>query len=275
MINNPLVSIVVTTFNRKQILKETIDSILNQTFENFELIVIDNFSDYDFIAYMDAFNDIRIKPFQNNNNGIIALNRNFGLGKSIGKYIAFCDDDDIWFPRKLEKQINILKDSSDKVVFCMQKHFGETNIFSEHFGIGPFPFRQKTDTKSLIRVNCIPFSTVLLKKDIFDKVKYFSEEKIFIGIEDHEMWIRMSKVSNFNFIPEVLVLHRVHKNNAFSKISSIDKGIKKLNQIYSNEIQARIVRKKRNVISLFLRNFFNLIWCKLFISMSDFSKNYK
>ena len=275
MANSPLVSIIVTTFNRKQILKETIDSILNQTFENFELIVIDNFSNYDYITYMDSFNDIRIKPFQNNNNGIIALNRNFGIMKSKGKYIAFCDDDDIWFPSKLEKQINVMKNSSNKGVYCMQKHFGKTNIFSDYFGIGPFPFRQKTDTKSLIRVNCIPFSTVLLKKNIFDKVKLFNEEKIFIGIEDHELWIRISKVSNFNFIPEVLVLHRVHKNNAFNKISSINEGIKKINRIYDNSIQKNIAGKNRNVIFLFIRNLFNLIWEKLSIPISDFSKNYK
>ena len=89
MIKNPLVSVIVTTYNRKELLKETIDSILNQTFKNFELIVVDNFSDYDFSAHLESFNDDRIKTFQNQNNGVIAINRNFGIKQTKGKYIIY------------------------------------------------------------------------------------------------------------------------------------------------------------------------------------------
>ena len=77
--NAPLVSVIVTTYNRKEMLKETILSILNQTYSNFELIVVDNFSDYDFFNFIKSFEDSRLKPIQHNNNGIIAINRNLGL----------------------------------------------------------------------------------------------------------------------------------------------------------------------------------------------------
>ena len=63
--NAPLVSVIVTTYNRKEMLKETILSILNQTYSNFELIVVDNFSDYDFFNFIKSFEDSRLKPFQN------------------------------------------------------------------------------------------------------------------------------------------------------------------------------------------------------------------
>ena len=79
---SPLVSVIVTTYNRKILLKETINSILCQTFKDFELIVVDNYSDYDFYNFIDSFNDNRILPFQNNNNGNIALNRNHGIKKA-------------------------------------------------------------------------------------------------------------------------------------------------------------------------------------------------
>ena len=101
----PLVTVVVTTYNRKELLKETIDSILNQTYTNFELIVVDNFSNYDFLKHVKSFEDKRIIAFQNQNNGIIAVNRNFGIKRANGDYIAFCDDDDLWLPNKLETQI--------------------------------------------------------------------------------------------------------------------------------------------------------------------------
>ena len=92
----PKISVIVTTYNRKELLKETINSIINQTFKDFELIVVDNNSNYNFLSEIKSFDDERIVAFQNNNNGIIARNRNFGIMKSKGEFIAFCDDDDLW-----------------------------------------------------------------------------------------------------------------------------------------------------------------------------------
>ena len=109
---NPLVSVIVTTYNRKEYLKETIDSILNQTYKNFELIVVDNYSDFDFLTYIKSFNDNRIRAFQHHNNGIIAVNRNIGIKKAYGEYIAFCDDDDYWVDKKLEYQVNNIKNDN-------------------------------------------------------------------------------------------------------------------------------------------------------------------
>ena len=67
---NPSVSVIVTTYNRKELLRETIDSILCQTFNDFELIIVDNFSNYNIFEYIKSFRDSRIRVFQNNNNGI-------------------------------------------------------------------------------------------------------------------------------------------------------------------------------------------------------------
>ena len=102
------VSVIVTTFNRKLFLTEALNSILNQTFKDFELIIVDNYSDYDFIAHINSFKDKRIRAYQNENNGVIAVNRNFGLKKAKGEYLAFCDDDDIWFKEKLKRQMKIV-----------------------------------------------------------------------------------------------------------------------------------------------------------------------
>ena len=201
---------------------------MNQTLEDFELIVVDNFSDYNFFLHIDSFNDDRIKPFQNQNNGIIAVNRNFGINNSKGKYIAFCDDDDIWLPQKLEKQIKCLDNSDTGMVFSMQKQFGITSIFSNYFGIGPLPFKKDTSTNALLQVNCIPTSTVIIKKGLLDQIGCFDERRSFIAIEDNDMWIRVSKVTTIGYIPEVLVFHRNHRNSIYENSDTIDKGMQEL-----------------------------------------------
>ena len=88
----PKVSVVVTTYNRPDLVKETIDGILNQTFQDFELIVVDNYSNYDFFELIENIGGKKIRAFQNQNNGVIAVNRNVGIKNAIGEYIAFCDD---------------------------------------------------------------------------------------------------------------------------------------------------------------------------------------
>ena len=102
---NPLVTVIVTTYNRREFLKKTINSILNQTYKNFEFIIVDNYSNYDFLSHIKSFNDERIRPFQNANDGIIAVNRNYGIKEAKGEYIAFCDDDDLWMENKIEVQL--------------------------------------------------------------------------------------------------------------------------------------------------------------------------
>ncbi len=110
------VSVIVTTFNRKFFLTETINSILNQSYKDFELIVVDNYSDYNFISHIKSFKDKRIRAFQNQNNGVISINRNFGIKKAKGKYLAFCDDDDIWFKEKLDLQIKKIREKKCDLV---------------------------------------------------------------------------------------------------------------------------------------------------------------
>ena len=273
---NPLVSIIVTTYNRKKLLKETIDSILNQTFKDFELIVVDNFSNYDFFKFIKSFNSDCITPFQNQNNGIIAINRNYGINKAKGKYIAFCDDDDWWFSHKIEKQINKLLNSNKNMIFSMVKEFGEISIYSNYFGINPLPFKVNTSTKALLMTNCIPFSTVLIEKLSLYKIGLFDERKSFVAIEDNELWVRASKKLELDFIPEVLSLHRVHKSGIYINSKSIIVGKKEMWSMHGDGDKSTQKKKntiKQNVFYFLLRNLFKLIYEKYFypnISAKDY-----
>jgi len=274
MNRNPLVSVIVTTYNRKELLKETIDSITNQTFENFELIVIDNFSDYDLFKYVESFKDSRIRPYQNRNDGIIAINRNYGIRKAKGKYIAFCDDDDCWLPHKLETQINKLLHSKNSMIFSMHKKFGDISIFSNNYGINPLPFRVNTSPEALLRTNCIPLSTVLIEKDSLYKIGLFDERKSFIAIEDNEIWIRASKKLEIDFIPEILVLHRVHNYSIYNDAKNINEGKKEIWSIHGNSSELETISgMKQNVFYFYFRNLFKLIYEILFFSSTYVKEN--
>lgn len=264
MNNKPLVSVIVATFNRADLINETLDSILNQTYENIELIIVDDGSTDNTKEVIVRYLDNRIKYIKTDNWGGPAKPRNIGIKKAKGEYIAFCDDDDLWLPQKLKKQIKILDNSSYGMVFTMQKQFGATSIFSNYYGIGPLPFRVRTTSDALLNKNCIPLSSVVIKKEILNRIGFFNEKKSYIAIEDNDLWIRASKTTKIDFIPEVLVLHRIHKANIYEKTNNIDFGIIQMRKTYNgtkvNNVKEKI---KQNPFYFFPRNLINLLYEKI------------
>lgn len=202
----PKVSVIVTTYNRKEYLTETIQSILNQTYQDFELIVVDNFSNYDFFALVKSFNSEKITPFQNQNNGVIAVNRNVGISHAKGEYIAFCDDDDVWIGNKLEEQITLLNKTKCDLVYSNMFLFkGDiTNI------IGKTSYEKINNLKNLIANNPIVTSSVLVR----NKELFFPEDLNLIAIEDYALWLNLYlKGFKFEFIDMPLVYFRIGETN--------------------------------------------------------------
>jgi len=201
--------VIVTTYNRKEFLSETLNSILNQTFSDFELIVVDNFSNYYFFELIRSFNDERIHPYQNKNNGIIAINRNFGIKKAKGNYIAFCDDDDVWVENKLEKQVEVMEEENSSLV--------SSNVYVFKKNISDYKFINKktviSNIHDLLKLNPINTSSVLVKNT--SKV-LFPEDRALVAIEDFALWIELYIYGyKFSFIEEALVYYRDMDN--FSK----------------------------------------------------------
>jgi teichuronic acid biosynthesis glycosyltransferase TuaG len=213
MRNNPIVSVVVTTFERRILLSKTIVSILNQSFNNFELIIVDNYSKYNISQLIKSFNDVRIKLYQNKNNGIISINRNYGVYKSNSDYIAFCDDDDVWYKDKLQSQMNIFKNNPDLLLnstLALKKGY-KSSIFEANFGI---LYRKYTlDKDCLIKLNPIIFSTVILKKSVFLKLNGFSESKDLVSVEDLDLWLRIMDIGKISILNEILINYLIHDNN--------------------------------------------------------------
>ena len=217
--NMPLVSVIVTTYNRKKLLKETINSILDQTYQNFELIVVDNYSNYDFLSHIKTFDDNRINAYQNANDGIIAVNRNVGIKKAKGEYIAFCDDDDLWLPLKLEKQIKIIKDNNLKGVGSLMLRFNGNKIYGNKNSYRKYVDYFNFD--DVLKKNMsVPLSSLLIKND----GNLFDENYKLTNVEDWDFQIRLLKDGGFiGKINQPLIKYRV---------SDLGYTEKKLNSIY-------------------------------------------
>ena len=220
----PLISVVITTFNRKNLLKETLDSIQRQSFTDFEIIIVDNYSEDKTKNFILNHPNKKIRFYQNKNNGIIAINRNFGIKKAKGKYIAFCDDDDLWETDKLHRQIDFIKHHNISLCYSNAKSFNDHGTICEKYVRRVV---KKSHYKKLLWGNYIPNSSVIVLKKCFNDLGMLNEENKIR--EDYDMWLRISEKYLIGGLDESLISYRIHsKNNTFSRTKETLKSIKTL-----------------------------------------------
>lgn len=208
------VSIIVPTYNRAHIVPETINSILNQTFTDFELIIVDNCSEDNTEDIVRCYieNDQRVRYFKHPNYGVIAVNRNFGAQQAQGDYIAFCDDDDLWEPHKLELQVRELQKNPQIAMVCTNGRAFYENGTREDMLVD---FKSQLLTfEILLRENRVIGSSVLVRKNVFDDIGGFDENRDLISVEDYDLWMRISLGYKIKFLNQFLVRYRIHSANA-------------------------------------------------------------
>jgi glycosyltransferase involved in cell wall biosynthesis len=212
----PKVSVIVTTYNRKEYLTETIRSILDQTYQDFELIVVDNYSNYDFLSLIEGFKSEKIVPFQNRNNGIIAVNRNMGIKHAKGEFIAFCDDDDLWLPHKLERQIYLLNDNPQISLIAGNSITFLDNDKNKVQTIRKHKTCYNISLNNLIKRNQINLSTVLIRKASL-KDLLFPEDYALLVVEDYLLWLNLKiKGCVLAIINDDLIYYRKNTQSQFS-----------------------------------------------------------
>jgi len=208
-----LISVIIPAFNSKEFIQQTINSVLKQTYQNFEIIIVDDESTDDTISIIKDLSakDKRISYFQVPHSGRPSVPRNFGAEKSKGEFIAFLDADDIWVKNKLEQQLHKFEKHPDYIlVYSMSVTFGDINIFSPDYEVLPLLYKVCRTKKDLIaKGNSITCSSVLIKKEDFKKVGGFDEDPK-LQIEDYDLWIRLGELGNFGFIPRIQTYYRVH-----------------------------------------------------------------
>ena len=223
--NGPLVSVIMPTFNHGNFIGEAVASVITQTYENWELLVVNNFSTDDTMAVLSAFNDPRIRVENFANGGIIAKSRNRGLSLAAGSYFALLDSDDVWEPEKLAIQVAFLERHSDMLACSTALSY----IPGGRRGpLVPGPNR-RLSLRSLRRRNLISNSSVLCRTACRESLGYFDEDPELRTIEDYEYWLRalQERDRSFGFIDRPLLRYRISAQNASGFSKKVDVSAEK------------------------------------------------
>lgn len=197
----PLFSIIVPTYNHGDLIQRCIDSVISQTIADWEMIIVNNFSDDDTIVRVKSYNDSRIKLINYRNNGIIAASRNRGIKEASGKWICFLDSDDWWYPEKLE----IVKQN----MHGMDILYHDLDIFTNN-KVKKQRYRSRqlktpVFVDLMINENALLTSSTCVRQEILSVVGGFSEDSDLVVIEDYDLWLRIAQITEkFKYIPDPL-----------------------------------------------------------------------
>jgi glycosyltransferase involved in cell wall biosynthesis len=199
--HHPLVSVIVPAYNAAKYLAQNIESVLRQTYRNFELLVVDDGSTDDTAEVVARYGD-RVIYFRKPNGGGASA-RNYGIARSRGEFIAPLDADDYWLPGKLERTMAVFEKTAADVVFtaCTYVDDDGRRLFDY------FPrFRKHHLYNDLLLRNFIPNGTVLMRRKIVESIGGY-DERIFIP-NDWDLWLRLAEVCRIEYLPEPLTCYR-------------------------------------------------------------------
>lgn len=213
--SSPNISVVIPTFNHATVLRRALESVIAQSFKDWEAIVVNNFSTDDTISVVESFNDDRISLLNFKNHGIIAASRNAGIDVAKGEYIAFLDSDDMWYPLKLQKCAVEAENGAQFV--CHGELWINDEVSRREVMYGP-AINAKYE-KLLYRGNCISTSATFIRTDLLKSVYGFDESAEIVTAEDYDLWLRLAALNpKIVFIPEILgEFHRL-KDSASSAV---------------------------------------------------------
>lgn len=208
--STPTVSIVIPTYNHARFLSTALQSVQEQTYSDWEAIIVNNYSEDDTIEVVARFNDPRIRLVNYRNNGIIAASRNHGIELAQGEFVAFLDSDDTWYPDKLARCLETIALGYDLV--CHGENWIKEGSPPRRMFYGPE--KRARYPSLLFDGNCLSTSATLVYKSALHRVGAFSEAPEFITAEDYELWLKLAKTGfSFGFVNEVLGEYRIHGGN--------------------------------------------------------------
>jgi teichuronic acid biosynthesis glycosyltransferase TuaG len=242
----PLVSIVIPTYNMEEHIAETLNSVMAQTLESWEAIVVDDASTDGTAEIVQnlSIQDPRIRYVcLEKNSNLPAVGRNRGIKESTGSFVAFLDHDDIWGPQKLERQMSAM--NFDPSIGMVHSHLWVVRDGIRAWGLLylPAPKFSITNANTLAQRNTVQCSSVLIRKSILIEVGGFDESPGLRAIEDYHLWYRVSQKTRIAYVSEVHGTYRLDKTGTSSledmqqRLKSVDASLD--TQSFANQRSTR------------------------------------
>lgn len=200
MKNSILISVVMPNYNGRRFVEQAIDSVLNQTYQNFELIVVDDCSNDDSLSLIEhkAQSDNRIRVIALEHNAGVANARNVGIKEAKGEYIALLDNDDLWTEDKLERQLALAQKGAD-IVYCSYDFIDEENNSIKK----PFIVSQETNFNKMLASSVISCSTSFIKTELMQAHPFNSD----FYHEDYVLWMELLRVCPTAYGDQKVLMH--------------------------------------------------------------------
>ena len=214
---NPLVSVIIPTYNRGWALKKAIDSVLAQDFTDFELIVVNDGSTDNTQEILSSYKE-DIIVLKQNNKGVSSA-RNRGIASASGRFIAFLDSDDLWLPQKLSTQVDFFNSNPEALICQTEEEWIRNSIFvnpkKRHRKLSGDIFEQS------LYLCLVSPSAVMIKRSLFEKTGMFDES--LPACEDYDMWLRVSCRYPVYLIDTPLIIKRGGHADQLSRSSGLDR----------------------------------------------------
>ncbi len=214
---NPLISVIIPTYNRGWIIKEAIDSVLAQEYINYELIVVDDGSIDDTHDILNSYQK-NFLVLRQNNKGVSAA-RNRGFAAASGRFIAFLDSDDIWLPQKLSRQVDFFQSNPDALICQTEEIWIRNNV-----RVNPKKRHEKPSGmifEPSLSLCLVSPSAVMIKRSLFEEVGLFDET--LPACEDYDLWLRVSCRHQVHLIDTPLIIKRGGHYDQLSASPGLDK----------------------------------------------------
>lgn len=263
----PFFSVIISLYNKEEFIENTVKSVLNQTFTDFEIIVVNDGSTDQSEAKVLTFQDTRIKFFNKTNGGVSSA-RNFGIEKSTSNYICFLDADDYWYPDFLNNFYKTISQNSEQKVFsCAIEIQTSKTISPAIYSINSEKNTQLVNYfEASLKQSILFTSAVAIHKTVFEKVGIF-DEKMKTG-EDTDLWIRIGLHYPILFMNSILVRYNYDEKGLSRQIKDFNKSLN-----YNNFIE---LEKNNTALKTFLdyNRFSDAIKAKLYENKEHFKLMY-
>ncbi|MBI5142728.1 MAG: glycosyltransferase [Nitrospirae bacterium] len=257
--NTPTVSVVIPAYNAEKYIAETLDSVMAQTYTDFEVLVVDDGSKDGTVSIAERYAELhpdQIRLIRKPNGGPSSA-RNAGIKAARGAYIAFNDADDLWLPEKLEKQMLFFESLPSNVgmTYTDARSFDDEGLWILPPGLDQYRKLGSNAYLKLLKNNVIPNCSVIVRRECFDKVGMYDQSPDII--EDYDMWLRIARQYDVDCIDDVLSIYREHHGGRSKQIEvtllRMTKTLEKHNNMNAGNREIGTIvqlRQADNLISL-------------------------